>query len=91
MEIDELDKFIEKNGDGGCKLDEFLTGDSELPVCMETDDDNWQTVFFEIVCWPINPRRACAARVTVVGSVCVCVGGGGGGLRSKVMASFAYS
>ena len=28
-------------------LDEFLTGDSDLPVCMETDDDNWQTVFFE--------------------------------------------
>ena len=28
-------------------LDEFLTGDSDLPVCMATDDDNWQTVFFE--------------------------------------------
>ena len=28
-------------------MDEFLTGDSDLPVCMETDDDNWQTVFFE--------------------------------------------
>ena len=25
----------------------------------------------------INPRRACTARVTVVGSVCVCVGGWG--------------
>ena len=24
-----------------------MTGDSDLPVCMETDDDNWQTVFFE--------------------------------------------
>ena len=43
----ELDKLIEKNGDGGCMLDEFLTGDSDFPVCMETDDDNWQTVFFE--------------------------------------------
>ena len=50
LEIDErmeLDKLIEKNGDGRCMLDEFLTGDSDLPVCMETDDDNWQTVFFE--------------------------------------------
>ena len=26
-----------------------------------------------LVCGIINPRRACAARVTVVGSVCVCV------------------
>ena len=50
LEIDEhmeLDKLIEKTGDGGCMLDEFLTGDSDLPVCMETDDDNWQTVFYE--------------------------------------------
>ena len=50
LEVDErmeLDRLIEKTGDGGCMLDEFLTGDSSLPVCMETDDDNWQTTFFE--------------------------------------------
>ena len=43
----ELDKLIEKTGDGGCVLDEFLTGDSDLAVCVEMDDDNWETVFFE--------------------------------------------
>ena len=43
----ELDRLIEKTGDGGCMLDEFLTGDSSLPVCMETDNDNWHTAFFE--------------------------------------------
>ena len=33
-------------------------------------------LFIKLRCfslWLINPRRACAARVTVVGSVCVCV------------------
>ena len=43
----ELDKLIEKTGDGGCVLDEFLAGDSDLAVCVEMDDDNWETVFFE--------------------------------------------
>ena len=28
-------------------LDEFLIGESYLPVCIETEDDNWQTTFFE--------------------------------------------
>ena len=26
-------------------LDEFLTGDSNLPVCLEAYDDNWQNAF----------------------------------------------
>lgn len=43
----ELNRLIEKTGDGGCMLDKFLTGDSYLPVCMEADDDNKQTTFFE--------------------------------------------
>ena len=31
---------------GGCTIDEFLTGDSsDLPVCVEMDHDNWDTVF----------------------------------------------
>ena len=36
-----------KTGDGGCTADEFLTGDSDLPVCVEMDDDNWDTTFLE--------------------------------------------
>ena len=43
----ELENLIEKTGDGGCTLDEFLTGDSDLPVCVEMDDENWETDFFE--------------------------------------------
>ena len=37
-----------KTGDGGCTADVFLTGDSDLPVCIEMDDDNnWDTMFLE--------------------------------------------
>ena len=36
-----------KIGDGSCTVDEFLTGDSELSVCVEMDDDNWDTRFLE--------------------------------------------
>ena len=36
-----------KTGDGDCTADEFLTGDSDLPVCLEMDDDNWDTTFLE--------------------------------------------
>ena len=43
----ELDKLIEETSDGGCILDEFLTGDNDLMICMAMDDDNWETVFFE--------------------------------------------
>ena len=39
----------------------------------------------------INPRHACAARVTVVGSVCVCVWGGGGGGRGGSVKSHLTS
>ena len=42
----ELEQLIEKTSTGGCTIDEFLTGDSsDLPVCMEMDHDNWDTVF----------------------------------------------
>ena len=40
----ELEQLIEKTGTGGCTVDEFLTGDSDLPVCVEMDD-NWDTEF----------------------------------------------
>ena len=33
--------------DGSCTVDEFLTGDSDLSVCVEMDDDNWDTRFLE--------------------------------------------
>ena len=41
----ELEQLIEKTGTGGCTIDEFLTGDSDLEVCAEMDDDNWDTAF----------------------------------------------
>ena len=44
IEVDEcmeLDRLIEKTGNGGCMLDEFLTSDSYLPVCIETYDNYW--------------------------------------------------
>ena len=43
----ELEGLIEKIGGGGCTVDEFLTGDSDLSVCIEMDDDNWDTTFLE--------------------------------------------
>ena len=54
LEVDErmeLNQLIEKTGDGECNLDEFLTGDSDLPICLEADNDDWQTVFFEELSW----------------------------------------
>ena len=37
-----------KTGVGGCTADEFLTGDSDLPVCIEMDDDNnWDIMFLD--------------------------------------------
>ena len=33
----ELEDLIEKTGDGGCTVHEFLTGDSDLPACVEMD------------------------------------------------------
>jgi len=43
----ELEDLIEKTGDGGCAVDEFLTGNSDLPVCVEMDDDNRDTRFLK--------------------------------------------
>ena len=48
LEADERMEFeglIEKTGDG--TVDEFLNGDSDLPVCVEMDDNNWNTTFIE--------------------------------------------
>ena len=43
----ELQTLIEQTGCEGCTVDQFLTGDSDLPVCMEMDDDNWEAAFLE--------------------------------------------
>ena len=43
----ELESLIEKIGDGGCTVEEFLNGDSDLPVCVDMDDNNWNTTFIE--------------------------------------------
>ena len=40
--------------------------------------DHWCRLF--VVICIVNPWRVCTARVTVVGSLCVCVGGGGVGV-----------
>ena len=43
----ELEQLIARTGTGGCTctVDEFLTGDSDLPVCTEMDADNWDETF----------------------------------------------
>ena len=43
----ELQTLIEQTGCEGCTVDQYLTGDSDLPVCMEIDDDNWEAAFLE--------------------------------------------
>ena len=43
----ELGKLIEKTGDDGCSSNEFACGDDDFPVCVEMDDDNWQSVFLD--------------------------------------------
>ena len=51
-----------------------LTHDLEFGLCKMLCTHTFATVFPVLCpCAVINPRRACAARVTVVGSVCVCV------------------
>ena len=43
----ELEGLIDNISDSGCTVDEFFTGDSDLAVCVEMDDDNWDTAFLE--------------------------------------------
>ena len=44
-----------------------------VDLSAEVFSDGMAYVALSRVRWLINPRRACAARVTVVGSVCLCV------------------
>ena len=43
----EVQSLIEKTmpTDGRCNLDEYLSGDDNLPVCMELDSDSWEADF----------------------------------------------
>lgn len=41
----ELEQLIEKTGADSCTVEEFVTGDSDLSVCAEMDDDNWDAAF----------------------------------------------
>ena len=43
----ELGRLIEKTADDGCSTVEFVAGDDDLLVCVEMDDDNWQSVFLD--------------------------------------------
>ena len=43
--LQELSRLIEKTGDDGCSSSEFVSGDDDLPVCVEMDDDNWPVFF----------------------------------------------
>ena len=41
----EVQSLIEKTmpAGGRCDLDEYLHGDDDLPVCMDLDNDSWET------------------------------------------------
>ena len=45
----EVQSLIEKTmpTDGRCNLDEYLSGDDNLPVCMEFDSDSWEADFLK--------------------------------------------
>ena len=45
-EATELNKLIEKAGDGDCTIDEYVGGDNDLPICADMDNDNSETEFF---------------------------------------------
>ena len=32
---------------GACSLSEYISGDNELPVCADLDDDHWEDNFME--------------------------------------------
>ena len=35
--------------EGSCSVTEFVSGDDDLPVCLEFDDDQWEEQFFSSV------------------------------------------
>ena len=43
-----MENLIEKTfPNEGCTVDNFLSGDNDLPVCVEKDNDKWDSTFFE--------------------------------------------
>ena len=43
----ELQHLIEQTGCENCTPQEFISGDDDLPVCVEMDDENWENTFLE--------------------------------------------
>ena len=43
----ELQSLIEQTGSESCTPQEFISGDDDLPVCVEMDDENWEETFLE--------------------------------------------
>lgn len=47
-DIDELNQLIEKTvGTDSCPANDYISGDGDLPVCMEYDDATWEESFFQ--------------------------------------------
>ena len=43
----ELQHLIEQTRSESCTPCEFISGDDDLPVCVEMDDENWDHTFIE--------------------------------------------
>ena len=43
----ELQHLIEQTGCESCTPQEFISGDDDLPVCVEMDEENWESTFLE--------------------------------------------
>ena len=43
----ELQYLIEQTRSESCTPREFISGDDDLPVCVEMDDENWENTFLE--------------------------------------------
>ena len=43
----ELQCLIEQTGSETCTPQEFISGDDDLPVCVEMDDENWEETFLD--------------------------------------------
>ena len=43
----ELGSLIEKTDDDGCSSNKFVSGNNDLPVCVEMDDNNRQSAYLD--------------------------------------------
>ncbi len=46
-DIDELQCLIEQTGSESCTAREFITGDDNLPICADMDNENWEETFLK--------------------------------------------